>query len=275
MARWFAVSTQFLTDPKVERMIDRHGNDAVAVTLALFTQAMLQERGGVVERSYRTLAKEANVDRETAFAVVETAAEVDFLTLVEGDDYEFRVDFPAWSRHQAAYRKAKSRAEKKADNHAGLRVEVTDSHEQSRAVTKSHSQDRTGQDRRRQEKSTSAVPAADAPLSNLLADLIAENDPNHKRPNVTKRWADEEDRMLRIDGRKPHEAERLIRWTQANSFWRGNVLSMPRFREKYGQLYQAAVNEKQKREGNRPNGVSTAERFAQQARELEAQEAAA
>jgi hypothetical protein len=97
----------------------------------------------------------------------------------------------------------------------------------------------------------------DAPLSHLLADLVADNDPDGKRPNVTRRWADEEDRMLRLDGRKPAEAERLIRWTQASSFWRGNVLSMPKFRERYTQLYNAAVEESQKRKGKARNGTSS------------------
>jgi hypothetical protein len=251
MARWFAMSTQFLTDPKVERMIDRHGNDAVAVTIALFSQAMLQEQGGSVERTYRTLAREANVDRDAAYAIVQTAAEVRFLVIDEGDDFEFKVTFPAWARHQANFRKAKSRAARKAHGEA----DVTDGHAKSQTVTKSHSQDKTGQEKTRQEKTEESPQRADAPLSHLLADLVAENDPNGKRPNVTKRWAEEEDRLIRLDARKPEEAERLIRWTQADSFWRGNVLSMPKFREKYGQLYQAAVEDSQKRNGRRGPAV--------------------
>lgn len=167
MARWFAMSTQFLTDPKVERMIDRHGNDALGVTLALFAQAMLQERGGTVVRSYRTLAKEGNVDRETAVAVVATASEVGFLTLDSSDDFEFEATFPAWSRHQANYRKAKSRAKEKEADKPLTDANVTDSHGESRAVPKCHSQDKTRQERRRQEKTTTAkspgVPPDNAP----------------------------------------------------------------------------------------------------------------
>lgn len=125
-------------------------------------------------------------------------------------------------------------------------------------------------------KESSAVTASDAPLSHLLADLIAENDPNGKRPTVTKRWATEENRLIRIDGRKPHEAERLIRWTQADTFWRGNVLSMPKFREQYGRLYAAAVAESEKRRGRDPApGMTQAEKRAEQIRKKrEARQAA-
>lgn len=91
-------------------------------------------------------------------------------------------------------------------------------------------------------KESSAVAASDAPLSNLLADLLAELDPNGKRPTVSQTWATEEDRMLRLDGRDPVEAERLIRWTMRDPFWQNNVKSMPKFREQYAQLYGNAKN---------------------------------
>lgn len=94
---------------------------------------------------------------------------------------------------------------------------------------------------------TSLDPAEEPPLCKLLADLIAANDPNGKRPKIGAIWAAAEDRMLRLDGRDPAEAERLIRWTQASEFWRGNILSMPKFREKYTQLYQAAVRDTQEK----------------------------
>jgi hypothetical protein len=122
-----------------------------------------------------------------------------------------------------------------------------------------------GREGSRKGRESAVVPTTDAPLSHLLADLVAANDPNGKRPTVSKAWATEEDRMLRLDERGYLEAERLIRWTQGNSFWRGNVLSMPKFREKYGQLYQAAVDETEKARGGKPQ-LSPAERRADEIR---------
>lgn len=80
----------------------------------------------------------------------------------------------------------------------------------------------------------SANGTADAPLSKLLADLIAKN--GSRRPRIGKRWLDAERLLLTADDRDPAEAERLIRWCQADEFWRPNILSMAKFREKYDQL---------------------------------------
>jgi len=49
--------------------------------------------------------------------------------------------------------------------------------------------------------------------------------------------------MIDLDGREPDKAANLIRWSQANTFWRKNILSMPTFREKYDQLRLAALED--------------------------------
>jgi hypothetical protein len=127
-------------------------------------------------------------------------------------------------------------------------------------------------------ESATALPTADAaPLSHLLADLIAGNDPDEKRPRVTRRWADAERLLLDRDDRRRDEAERLIRWCQADEFWRGNVLSMPKFREKYGQLYQAAVRSAAGRRASTPASRVEADlaEFEAEHERLAAEEAAA
>lgn len=92
---------------------------------------------------------------------------------------------------------------------------------------------------------------ADAPLSHLLADLIAQN--GLRRPRVGRRWVEAERLLLTRDNRDPAEAERLIRWCQASEFWRSNVLSMAKFREKYDQLWLQAKR--------KPGGQSKADRI--------------
>jgi uncharacterized protein YdaU (DUF1376 family) len=51
-----------------------------------------------------------------------------------------------------------------------------------------------------------------------------------------RNWVASADRMLRIDKRNPEEAAELIRWAQRDEFWKGNILSMNKFREKFVQL---------------------------------------
>lgn len=71
-----------------------------------------------------------------------------------------------------------------------------------------------------------------------LADRIAAN--GSKRPRVTRKWRTSARLLLDIDGRTVEQVERAIDWCQADDFWRGNVLSMPKLREKYDQLRLAA-----------------------------------
>jgi hypothetical protein len=68
----------------------------------------------------------------------------------------------------------------------------------------------------------------------LLRDLVVAN--GSKSPTIGPGWLTAARLMLVADGREPMAAERLMRWCQADSFWRGNILSMPKFRAKYDEL---------------------------------------
>lgn len=93
-------------------------------------------------------------------------------------------------------------------------------------------------------------------LCELLAELMEAN--GCKPPNISEAWVDEIDRMMRLDGRTSSEVENCIRWSQADSFWQGNILSPKKLRAKYDQLRLAA-----KRQGARPS-VRSAERDRRQ-----------
>jgi hypothetical protein len=42
--------------------------------------------------------------------------------------------------------------------------------------------------------------------------------------------------MIQMDGRSPPEIEAVIRWSQTDPFWRNNILSPAKLREKWPQL---------------------------------------
>jgi hypothetical protein len=90
-------------------------------------------------------------------------------------------------------------------------------------------------------------------LCELLATLIEAN--GSKRPKINKTWTDSARRMVDLDDREPERAANLMRWSQANTFWRKNILSMPTFREKYDQLRLAALEDWEKNKaGASPDG---------------------
>lgn len=73
-------------------------------------------------------------------------------------------------------------------------------------------------------------------LAERLVELIVA-DGKSKKPNISQQWLDAGRLLLTMDGRDVHEALALLEWVHTpGNFWRKNVRSMPKFRDKYDQL---------------------------------------
>lgn len=81
-------------------------------------------------------------------------------------------------------------------------------------------------------------------LCTRLRDLVVANG---SRATITEAWRREARLLLDKDGRDLGKALNLIDWCQRDHFWHKNVLSMPKFREKYDQLRLNALDEHQRR----------------------------
>lgn len=85
----------------------------------------------------------------------------------------------------------------------------------------------------------------DLKLVQLLIDLMIANNPDsstikHLTTERQEEWI-RQCRLLRErDGKTPEQIEAIIRFSQADSFWKGNILSMPKLREKWDQLWMKA-----------------------------------
>lgn len=91
-------------------------------------------------------------------------------------------------------------------------------------------------------------------LCDLLADLIEEN--GSKRPTIGKAWHDAARLLLDRDDRTEAQVEAIIRWSQADEFWRSNVLSMPTLRRQFDRLRLARNSDLERRRTGRPAAVS-------------------
>lgn len=263
-ADWFSMSTRFLRDKRVQKMIRQHGNDVSSVVITLFAEARLQKQAGEVDITFYDLAKDSFTTEEKAQEIIATGHEVGFMVVDEQDEDGVILHFPAWKRHQNTASQKRSRENRKPASQAN----VITSHQVSPNVVL---HDITGQDNTGQEKTPVPLTRSHFPLSFLIADLRTETDPDGKVYEPTRTWAVEEERLLRIDGRDAAKAEALARWVfEEGNFWRGKVGSTKKFRSKYQQLHEDAVADWKKK--NR--GVGRAHEFAEMAREAEAQEAA-
>lgn len=82
-------------------------------------------------------------------------------------------------------------------------------------------------------------------LCGLLADLMVEN--GCRRPSVTKTgWLEPMRLLIEKDGIEPDRVERAIRWCQRDEFWRANILSPKKLREKFDTLRLARQRELQR-----------------------------
>ena len=105
-------------------------------------------------------------------------------------------------------------------------------------------------------RSRAKIFAEDSPeygLASLLRERILQNNPHAKVPRASPDhlapWCREIDLMLRVDGRAPPEIDQVIRWCQADPFWRANILSPRKLREKFDTLWlQMQRNGEVKRE---------------------------
>ena len=74
-------------------------------------------------------------------------------------------------------------------------------------------------------------------LAKFLERCIAENNPRFpQNERQRQRWAKDFDLMLRIDRIDADDIAAAIEWSQDDNFWRSNILSGKKLREKYQQL---------------------------------------
>jgi hypothetical protein len=111
-AAWFAFSSMFRQDPKIEALGERFGADGPFLFVGLMCEAKLQCRGGRVEGSLRGLAHDCFIDgRDRAAEILKAADETDAIEIETLDERAFVVRVVNWSRWQERFRKAESRAE--------------------------------------------------------------------------------------------------------------------------------------------------------------------
>lgn len=132
----------------------------------------------------------------------------------------------------------------------------------------------------------SEADATDAPPKSLA--LVADNRPDvdricehlaneiegngSPRPDIGKGWRDSARLMIDKDGRTEEEIHGAIDWCQRDEFWRGNILSLPKLREKYDQLrlqaQRPASGRKSRNEESRTRHEAAMARAVEREREM-------
>lgn len=85
----------------------------------------------------------------------------------------------------------------------------------------------------------------DISLTQLLIDLMQKNNPNSSTikkltPERQKKWVNECRLLRESDGKSEGDIRLVIIFSQNDSFWKNNILSMPKLREQWDQLWLKA-----------------------------------
>lgn len=96
-------------------------------------------------------------------------------------------------------------------------------------------------------------------LCELLASMMVKN--GCRPPTISDRWVDDMDRLMRLDGRDYDMVRKIIIWAQTNDFWRGNILSPTKLRQKFDTLLM------QSQRGCQPKGFEGVRQFLEDVHE--------
>jgi hypothetical protein len=242
---WFKVDDRFHSSRKVMRIPRRQRHGAIGLWTQAGSWSAAEETDGMIPQH---MLDEWGASKTH----VEWLVKVELWTVQpEGSDAAYA--FKNWDEYQPTrkeneYKREKNREKQRhwRDRNRGVTGLLTESDTDD--VTGSVTTPPTRPVPTIKDSSSEPTVRPDVEeLCSLLADLIEAN--GSKRPAITKAWRDEARRMLDIDKRELDKARNLIRWSQADSFWRKNILSMPKFRQKYDQLRLAAVEDWNKNGG--------------------------
>lgn len=201
-------------------------------------------------------------------AIIEELAARQRIVRIRADSGKTFLHIPTFERYQKADPRWKTRCPACALINSGELTETPESfgeHTQTHQISALREEKRTREERTEEKKNVTAERGDTLQLCNHLANHIENN--GSKRPNITPAWLNEARLLLDKDERDFHTSMRLITWSQENSFWRSNILSMPKFRAKYDQLRLAANAELEARRPKQTaaqRNLSTVEYYAAQ-----------
>lgn len=219
---WFRVDTGYFDNPKVEPLVEENPR-AIILHLAAIAYARRHLTDGVapMRSALRdAYAEQCDVDALVSAGLVEVhetgSCGARGPVIVVHDYLEHQTaatDVEGAAERGRAAARARWNAASNADRSADPNTE-----RESR------------ESRESREKERGDVAA----LCDRLATRIEAN--SAKPVGAGAKWRDSARLLLDRDNRPLNEALRLIDWCQENDFWRSNVLSMPKFREKYDTL---------------------------------------
>lgn len=124
--------------------------------------------------------------------------------------------------------------------------------------------------KRKESKGNKEYPVNTVDLTNYLIERMKMNNPNAKIPDNLNRWHDEMEKLERIDKYDYRQIRSVIDWCQSDSFWSGNILSVPKLREKMGTLIMQMQRPTRTAQPAKVSAINKLQQMYEEEREREA-----
>ena len=161
------------------------------------------------------------------------------VTLYEVDGRPY-VYVNTWDRHQKINRPSKSRYPRPDAENAVLTEPSVSPHANYPLGTGEQGNRGTGEQGMSEPNGSDVSEIHEPPRDDVervcqhMADSVEAR--TGRRPNITRKWRDTARLMLDRDKRTEADIIAAINWAANDEFWRANILSMPKLREKYDTL---------------------------------------
>jgi len=246
---YFSHDTDAVNDEKMEVFRSVYGNDGYAFYFIILERTYRTE-GAIIDLSKNifviSLAKKLMITVEKFYEMLETAFE---LEMFNRDLYETKKVLTSngiQKRYEEVMKQRNQWKKKKETNSNQFSNEkIGNNYEFSTEKTIGKTLQRKGNMKGKEIEKEIENKRNDVEkvfsddvlfLNHLLISKIKENNPQAKQPSNINQWNDAIRLMLENDGYKFAQIERMIEWCQTDDFWKSNILSAKKLREKAGTI---------------------------------------
>ena len=235
----YRVDDSWIGHPKTRQLYASHGGDGLVALQSVWRYTTLHRPRGVlhgITREVLVLILEPQGRFGPEF--IDDLTSIGWLDLHDDGTYEVHdwEDWNPWAAHSEE--RSERAAAAAAARWGGKKVPNT-----AKNKKKSENAERIAKNKKGNAPSPSPFPnkktfhpdSDEVRMAKVLFELIRKRNPDHKEPDI-QAWAKHVDLIMRMDGKKVEEIERVIRWCQADKFWGTVILSTESLRKKFDQL---------------------------------------
>jgi hypothetical protein len=257
---YFSHDTDSVNDEKMELFRSAYGNDGYAFYFIIL-ERIYKNEGAVLDLSKNIfvigLAKKLMITIEKFNEMLEVAFELNMFNRELFDQKKLLTSNGIQKRYEEVMKQRKmwNKKKKTNDDYEFSNEKTNDDYEFSNEKTVGKTTQRKGNMKGKEienklEEKEIVYSDMVNDLTVLLCNKLRENNEKAKLPSDLKKWNSAIDALNRLDGYSFEQIESVLIWSQQNHFWKTNILSATKLREKFAQLLLNMQEEERKATDN-------------------------